>query len=169
MRLCSLKHSCADWGDIEWESAALHNKLHAFRVKCAFKSELRTDTLKRIQRLRRASSLTAATGCNWLRQHGGRMATSYPLPEGFSEFDVFSLGSCLLVEGECLGIQPWCGAAPLWRASSGPPLTGLDTDPVMQRGDKKKEFFVWVSTESIHTEKRAQLLAMRCSTVTHSF
>uniref|UniRef100_A0A4W4DRG9 G-protein coupled receptors family 1 profile domain-containing protein n=1 Tax=Electrophorus electricus TaxID=8005 RepID=A0A4W4DRG9_ELEEL len=24
---------------------------------------------------------------------------SYPLPEGFSEFDVFSLGSCLLVEG----------------------------------------------------------------------
>ncbi|XP_059422118.1 retinal G protein coupled receptor a [Carassius carassius] len=27
------------------------------------------------------------------------MVTSYPLPEGFSEFDVFSLGSCLLVEG----------------------------------------------------------------------
>lgn len=29
------------------------------------------------------------------------MVSSYPLPEGFSEFDVFSLGSCLLVEGEC--------------------------------------------------------------------
>lgn len=28
------------------------------------------------------------------------MVTSYPLPEGFSEFDVFSLGSCLLVEGK---------------------------------------------------------------------
>ncbi|XP_077470330.1 retinal G protein coupled receptor a [Stigmatopora argus] len=27
------------------------------------------------------------------------MVSSYPLPEGFSEFDVFSLGSCLLVEG----------------------------------------------------------------------
>ncbi|XP_062375771.1 retinal G protein coupled receptor a [Sardina pilchardus] len=27
------------------------------------------------------------------------MVTSYPLPEGFSDFDVFSLGSCLLVEG----------------------------------------------------------------------
>ncbi|XP_036402996.1 retinal G protein coupled receptor a [Megalops cyprinoides] len=27
------------------------------------------------------------------------MVTSYPLPEGFSEFDVFSLGSALLVEG----------------------------------------------------------------------
>uniref|UniRef100_A0A673FW88 RPE-retinal G protein-coupled receptor n=1 Tax=Sinocyclocheilus rhinocerous TaxID=307959 RepID=A0A673FW88_9TELE len=27
------------------------------------------------------------------------MVTSYPLPEGFSELDVFSLGSCLLVEG----------------------------------------------------------------------
>ncbi|TRY56781.1 hypothetical protein DNTS_035600 [Danionella cerebrum] len=27
------------------------------------------------------------------------MVTSYPLPEGFSEFDVFSLGSCLLIEG----------------------------------------------------------------------
>ncbi|XP_007566298.1 retinal G protein coupled receptor a [Poecilia latipinna] len=27
------------------------------------------------------------------------MVTPYPLPEGFSEFDVFSLGSCLLVEG----------------------------------------------------------------------
>ncbi|KAA8583754.1 hypothetical protein FQN60_014962 [Etheostoma spectabile] len=27
------------------------------------------------------------------------MASSYPLPEGFSDFDVFSLGSCLLVEG----------------------------------------------------------------------
>lgn len=35
------------------------------------------------------------------------MVSSYPLPEGFSEFDVFSLGSCLLVEGKlCLGIQP---------------------------------------------------------------
>lgn len=31
------------------------------------------------------------------------MVSSYPLPEGFSEFDVFSLGSCLLVEG-LLGI-----------------------------------------------------------------
>ncbi|KAG7511636.1 RPE-retinal G protein-coupled receptor-like [Solea senegalensis] len=31
------------------------------------------------------------------------MVSSYPLPEGFSEFDVFSLGSCLLVEG-MLGI-----------------------------------------------------------------
>lgn len=29
------------------------------------------------------------------------MVSSYPLPEGFSDFDVFSLGSCLLVEGEC--------------------------------------------------------------------
>ena len=28
------------------------------------------------------------------------MVTSYPLPEGFSELDVFSLGSCLLVEGK---------------------------------------------------------------------
>ncbi|XP_076016571.1 retinal G protein coupled receptor a [Genypterus blacodes] len=27
------------------------------------------------------------------------MVSSYPLPEGFSEFDVFSLGSCLMVEG----------------------------------------------------------------------
>lgn len=27
------------------------------------------------------------------------MVTTYPLPEGFSDFDVFSLGSCLLVEG----------------------------------------------------------------------
>ncbi|XP_061766031.1 RPE-retinal G protein-coupled receptor-like [Nerophis ophidion] len=27
------------------------------------------------------------------------MVSSYPLPEGFSEFDVFCLGSCLLVEG----------------------------------------------------------------------
>ncbi|XP_056616036.1 retinal G protein coupled receptor a [Triplophysa dalaica] len=27
------------------------------------------------------------------------MVTSYPLPKGFSDFDVFSLGSCLLVEG----------------------------------------------------------------------
>uniref|UniRef100_A0A673G102 RPE-retinal G protein-coupled receptor n=1 Tax=Sinocyclocheilus rhinocerous TaxID=307959 RepID=A0A673G102_9TELE len=27
------------------------------------------------------------------------VVTSYPLPEGFSELDVFSLGSCLLVEG----------------------------------------------------------------------
>ncbi|XP_010902251.1 retinal G protein coupled receptor a [Esox lucius] len=27
------------------------------------------------------------------------MVTSYPLPDGFSDFDVFSLGSCLLVEG----------------------------------------------------------------------
>ncbi|XP_051946285.1 RPE-retinal G protein-coupled receptor-like [Xyrauchen texanus] len=27
------------------------------------------------------------------------MVKSYPLPEGFSDFDVFSLGSCLLVEG----------------------------------------------------------------------
>lgn len=27
------------------------------------------------------------------------MVTAYPLPEGFSELDVFSLGSCLLVEG----------------------------------------------------------------------
>ncbi|XP_077439083.1 retinal G protein coupled receptor a [Vanacampus margaritifer] len=27
------------------------------------------------------------------------MVSSYPLPEGFSDFDVFSLGSCLLVEG----------------------------------------------------------------------
>jgi len=25
---------------------------------------------------------------------------TYPLPEGFSDFDVFSLGSCLLVEGK---------------------------------------------------------------------
>lgn len=32
---------------------------------------------------------------------GARMVSSYPLPEGFSDFDVFSLGSCLLVEGEC--------------------------------------------------------------------
>lgn len=32
---------------------------------------------------------------------GSRMVSSYPLPEGFSDFDVFSLGSCLLVEGEC--------------------------------------------------------------------
>ncbi|XP_061913587.1 retinal G protein coupled receptor a [Entelurus aequoreus] len=31
------------------------------------------------------------------------MVSSYPLPEGFSELDVFSLGSCLLVEG-LLGI-----------------------------------------------------------------
>lgn len=31
---------------------------------------------------------------------GFRMVSSYPLPEGFTEFDVFSLGSCLLVEGE---------------------------------------------------------------------
>lgn len=30
------------------------------------------------------------------------MVSSYPLPEGFSEFDVFSLGSCLMVEGESL-------------------------------------------------------------------
>lgn len=28
------------------------------------------------------------------------MVPSYPLPEGFSEFDVFALGSCLLVEGK---------------------------------------------------------------------
>ncbi|XP_023862872.1 RPE-retinal G protein-coupled receptor isoform X1 [Salvelinus sp. IW2-2015] len=27
------------------------------------------------------------------------MVSSYPLPDGFSDFDVFSLGSCLLVEG----------------------------------------------------------------------
>lgn len=27
------------------------------------------------------------------------MVSSYPLPEGFSDFDVFSLGSCLLIEG----------------------------------------------------------------------
>ncbi|XP_029305904.1 retinal G protein coupled receptor a [Cottoperca gobio] len=27
------------------------------------------------------------------------MVSSYPLPEGFSDFDVFSLGTCLLVEG----------------------------------------------------------------------
>lgn len=38
-----------------------------------------------------------------LCQIGFSMVSSYPLPEGFSEFDVFSLGSCLLVEGECLG------------------------------------------------------------------
>lgn len=48
---------------------------------------------------------------------GFRMVSSYPLPEGFTEFDVFSLGSCLLVEGErarvcvcvlsfCAGIEP---------------------------------------------------------------
>lgn len=28
------------------------------------------------------------------------MVSSSPLPEGFSDLDVFSLGSCLLVEGE---------------------------------------------------------------------
>lgn len=33
------------------------------------------------------------------------MVSSYPLPEGFSEFDVFSLGSCLLVEGECFVLE----------------------------------------------------------------
>ena len=39
------------------------------------------------------------------------MVSAYPLPEGFSDFDVFSLGSCLLVEGKhwdwvCDGLQP---------------------------------------------------------------
>ena len=38
-----------------------------------------------------------------LCQIGFRMVSSYPVPDGFSDFDVFSLGSCLLVEGECLG------------------------------------------------------------------
>lgn len=38
------------------------------------------------------------------------MVSSYPLPEGFSEFDVFSLGSCLLVEGECFRLLRWNSA-----------------------------------------------------------
>lgn len=36
---------------------------------------------------------------------GFRMVSSYPLPEGFTEFDVFSLGSCLLVEGERASVR----------------------------------------------------------------
>ena len=59
------------------------------------------------------------------------MVSSYPLPEGFSEFDVFSLGSCLLVEGECFRSLCWnsakrCEAAEAAPAAQRCPLTGPD-------------------------------------------
>lgn len=64
MRLCSLRHSCTDWG--ERERGGLHNKVHAFHVKCPFKSGLPPVTLRHIVKdrtERSEKSVTAALCC----------------------------------------------------------------------------------------------------------
>lgn len=93
---CSLRHSCADC-DSE-QRGDLHNKVNAFHVKYPFKSGLPFRPSPRHSR--EGSEEGKVRDSCALSSISLRMVSSYPLPEGFSDFDVFSLGSCLLVEGE---------------------------------------------------------------------
>lgn len=79
----------------------LHNKVYAFHVKCPFKSGAPADHCRGTaleKRTRRSAK--CVDSCIFTSRRLNRMVSSYPLPEGFSEFDVFSMGSLLLVEGE---------------------------------------------------------------------
>lgn len=70
----------------------------AFHVNCPFK--------RRLLRLLRADKQKEESGrfvyfyMTYNKENGFKMVTSYPLPEGFTDMDVFGLGTALLVEGK---------------------------------------------------------------------